>query len=356
MSSTKITDKYIFCLLNCFNNYEVVAGKLVEFYISNAITGLNPGNKSPKILNYFNSTPFILYSEVFLPGETIPQQYFPRSKQLIDFVTLISLTAVTLARIKSSEITVFAHQGVVLNTGFATMYTIANQLNIKTAYWTDDLRNIWGTTDDPLFIGMAPLPYKYLWTSGENPAQKPEFNSQPKGLNGSLVQPNLAKTDNLCPVVSQEKFKNNWNSFIDLFNRSNSIQKQNTGTITNSRINNLIKLGNLMIKYVEIDKGSTQYSSLGLGWNPSINTTIYSDLEFIISQNLSLLYLEEQDFFKTNTNNTPNLMTFQRDINNSKQDNSKTFNKKYFPNVNEYNKNSKDVYMAMSLGFAKMTK
>lgn len=357
MSTTKNSDKYLFCLLNCFNNYEVVASRIVEMYISNAITGLAPSVQPPKILNYFNSTPFILYSQVFLPGGAIPQQYFPRSKQLVDFVTLISLTAVTLARINSSEITIFAHQGSVLNTGFASMYTVANQLNVKTAYWTDDLRNIWGTTDDPLFIGMAPLPYKYLWTSGENSKQNSDFNSQPKGLNGSLVQPNLAKSDNLCPVISEDKFKNNWNSFIDLFNRATSVQKQTTGTITNSRLNNLIKLGNLMIKYVEVDKGTTQYAAAGLGWNPATNRTIYSDLEFTISQNLNLLYTEEQNFFKTNTVNTPSLTTYMRDISNVKsKDETKVYNKKYFPNVNEYNKNSKDVYTAMSLGFAKMLK
>ena len=81
-------------------------------------------------------------------------------------------------------------------------------------------------------------------------------------------------------------------------------------------------------------------------------------MEFIISQNLNLLYTEEQDFFKTNTVNTPSsLTTYQRDISSdSNKDESKVFNKKYFPNVNEYNKNSKDVYTAMSLGFAKMTK
>jgi hypothetical protein len=238
------------------------------------------------------------------------------------------------------------------------MYTIANQLNKKTVYWTDDLRNIWGTTDDPLFIGMAPLPYKYLWTSGENSKQDSMFNSQPKGLNGSLVQPNLAKTENLCPVISEEKFKNNWNSFIELLNRADSIQKQTTGTITNSRLNNLIILGNAMIKYVESDKSLSQYSESGLGWNPSINSTLYSDLEYIISQNLYLLYNEEQSFFKINTVNTSNLNILEKDIKtySTNSYNSKIFEKKYYPNTNEYNKNSQDIYMAMSLGFSKMVK
>jgi hypothetical protein len=71
---------------------------------------------------------------------------------------------------------------------------------------------------------------------------------------------------------------------------------------------------------------------------------------------LNLLYAEEQDFFKTNTVNTPSLTTYQRDMSSVKKDDSKVFNKKYFPNVNDYNKNSQDVYTAMSLGFAKMTK
>jgi hypothetical protein len=147
------------------------------------------------------------------------------------------------------------------------MLTIANQLNKKTVYWTDDLRNIWGTTDDPLFIGMAPLPYKYLWTASENPDQPEEFKSQPKGLNGSKTFPNLAKDVNLCPTVDYNYFKSNWNSFIELIERSVCVQKQTSGTITNTRLNNLIQLGKKIIDYVEFQKDD----NLGLGWNPLIN-------------------------------------------------------------------------------------
>jgi hypothetical protein len=340
----------IFCLLNCFNNYEIVAGKIVEFYIQNAINALNPSMKN-EIQTYYNSTPFILYSLFFLPNSTVPlPPKLCRSKQLTDFVMLLALTSVTLARINNADVTVFAHQGVVLNTGFSTMYTIANQLNKKTVYWTNDLRNIWGTTDDPLFIGMAPLPYKYLWTAGEKQDQPDEFKSQPKGLNGTKTFPNLAKEQNLCPVVDLQKFTDNWNSFIELLKRSVSVQSQTSGTVTNSRLHNLIELGNKIINYVELEKEK----NLGLGWNPYVNKTLYLDIEYVISKNLCLLYEQESLFFKHNTMpcaknpEIPFAPAYLMKV--------PFHNMKYHPNTNDFNSSAQQVFKAMALGFSKMIK
>lgn len=347
------TDKNIFCLLHCFNNYEVVAGKIIEFYIQNASKHLYNNNKL-NIRRFYDSTPFILYSWYFLPGESVPlPPQFTRTKQLTDFVIILALTAVTLARIANSDVTIFGSQGAVIDTGFATMYTLANQMNKQTVYWTNDLRNIWGTSDDPLFIGMAPLPYKYLWTSQENQTQDPKFNSQPKGLNGSLVSPNLAQSKNLCPVVDSKKFEDNWNSFIDLLKRSDSVQKQTIpGTMT-SRTTNLVALGNAIIEYVEVTKkNNSSLSSLGSGWFPNINTTLYLDIEYVISQNLGLLYTEEQEFFRANTVN--------KDMHPSRL---QLFNKKIDPmNNQEFKAKNQYVYgnrtkliNAMTNGFIKMS-
>ena len=44
----------IFCLLNCFNNYDIVAGKIIEFYIKNAVSSLNTSGNSIDIKTYFN--------------------------------------------------------------------------------------------------------------------------------------------------------------------------------------------------------------------------------------------------------------------------------------------------------------
>lgn len=337
----------IFCMLNCFSNYEVVASKMVEYYITNAAAALSPGKKL-NIKQYFDTTPFMLYSKYIFPLEMVnlDPKIFPRSKQLTDYVIILALTAVTLARIADSEVTVFAHQGVVLNTGFSTMYTLANVMNKKTVYWTDDLRNIWGTTDDPLFIGMAPLPYKYLWLASENPKQDPKFNTQPKGLNGSLVSPALAKNENLCPVVSEAKFKDNWNTFINLLQTATEIEKENNSvdyTTKPTRMGNLVSLGRAIIKYVEVDKQAL-YPTLGSGWNPVFNTTLYLDIESVINNNLGLLYTNEQEFFKANTVNsiTLNDMAQVSQIIHDSSDKSA-----------EYSRSSK-ISTIMAYGFSKM--
>ena len=290
--------KKIFCLLNCFNNYEIVGSRIVEYYIRNAIDFIDPTIKYD-IQTYFETTPYMFYASKMLSSETIPPApgTIQRSKQTTDFITILSLAAVTLARIAEADIVVFAAQGVVTMPGFATMYTLANQMNKKVVYWTNDLRNIWGTTNDPLFIGMAPLPYKYLWGSAEK-KQPAQFNVQVKGLNGTEVFPNLAKDVNLCPVVSEDKFKNNWNSFVELIQRATTIQGENKSMINSLRTENLIKIGQNIINYIE----NTKDPKYGRGWTPGVNQTIYYDLEWVITrpESFPLLYPEEQQFLIEN--------------------------------------------------------
>ena len=185
------------------------------------------------------------------------------------------------------------------------MYTIANQLNKVTAYWTDDLRNLWGTSDDPLFIGMAPLPYKYLWLSGNNPDQDEKFDVQPKGLNGPDVIPSLASSTNVCPVVDKKKFEGRWNTFIDLLNRgAEDVQAYNSAGVS-KRTQNLIDLGKAIIQYVETDKDNSKWGPGG--WDPTKNTTLYWDMEYIITSNKNLLFPQEQDFISSNIDTPGNM-------------------------------------------------
>lgn len=299
------TPKNIFCLMNCFNNYEIVGSKIVQYYIENAVSAMSP--ETPfNIQTYFETTPYGLYSLHLLPGEPIPSpRGYKRSKQTTDYITILGLTAVTLARIAQADIVVFAAQGVVTMPGFAVMYNIALEMNKKCVYWTDDLRNIWGTSDDPLFIGMSPLPYKYIWTAGETENQPKQFNSQPKGLNGPSVTPNLAKSENLCPVANKDKLKDSWNTFIDMIESATSIEAQNKAGSMSKRVQNLVQLGKDIIQYVEYGKahvpGHPEYAKLGLGWSPIINTTLYGDIEAVIASRApELLYKEEQDFIAFN--------------------------------------------------------
>jgi hypothetical protein len=311
----------VFCLLNCFNNYDICASKIIEFYITNGVKALNPlATLSPQgslvgLKTFFDSTPYMGFQMtvgVFGNG-AIPtaQGYIPmasgnRSVQLTNFIWILALTAVTLARIANSNLVVFANQGVVAYPGFATMFAIANQLNKKTVLWTDDLRNQWGTTNDPLVIGMTPLPYKYLWSASEDPNQNDglagtdnpyKFSTQPKGANGYGFVPQLGKAANYCPTVDQKKFENNWNTFVDIIRRAeNEVYddpkvggSQNAGTLN---------------KRVEGGKNAVS-PGLGVGWVPSTtattgNTTLYWDLEYMIVSNSDLLYNSEQEFLKIN--------------------------------------------------------
>ena len=288
--------KSCFCLLNCFNNYEIVSSKIIEFYIQNATDALS--SSKVKVSQFYEVTPYIIYTWYILANApNIETGNIKRSKQFSDFILILSLAAVTLARIANSDATVFGAQGVVTNPGFSTMYTLANQLNKVTAYWTDDLRNLWGTSDDPLFIGMAPLPYKYLWLSGNTPGLDEKFNVQPKGMNGQGVIPNLASSKNLCPTVKEGDVEGRWNTFIELLQRGESIQSQNQAGVS-KRTQNLITLGNAIIKYIEHDKDTAKF--VPGGWNPTKNYTLYWDMESIINQNNHLLYSQEQQFIAAN--------------------------------------------------------
>ena len=282
--------KTIFCLLDCFDNYSIVAGKVIEFYIQNASKALNP-TSNIKIKTFFENTPYIFYSMFMNSSVEVPLPIgITRSKQLTSFITILSLTAVTLAQINRADTTVWGMQGSVPNPGFATMYTIANQLNKITAYWTDDLRNLWGVSDNPLMIGMAPLPYKYLWNASSNPQQTSDMNVQVKGLNGPLVVPELANPKNLCPVISEEQFKDKWNSFFRLLKDGESVQSQNVAGVS-KRTHNLIKLGEALIQSIE-----SKEKQYGHGWNYYTNSTLYLDMELVIYKNIHL-YIKKNRLF-----------------------------------------------------------
>ena len=295
----------VFCMLNCFDNYSIVASKIIEFYIQNAAKVFLTNDVNVDTMSYFEKTPYMLYSLYLLAQQTPDSS---KSKQYTDYITILSLTAVTLARIFDSRITVFPHQGVTQHPGFATMYAYANMMNKNTVYWTDDLRNLWGTSDDPLMIGMAPLPYKYLWNATPKPGQPIDMNPQNKGLN-SDIHPNIGSDKNLCPPANEKDLNKKWNTFWKLFKSGEYTQQQNTSGI-NKRMKNLIIIGRNIIQYVEIDKVKISGATFGNGnWvpgpGPNFNPTLFFDIQSVIlnPSNIKLLYKEEQDFIKVN--NTP---------------------------------------------------
>jgi hypothetical protein len=298
--------KNVFCLLNCFQNYDICAGKIIEFYIQNAVRAIEPNMKV--ITNtYFETTPYLLYSIYGISSGYVPGANY--SKQYQDFITILGLTAVTLARIESSDATVWANQGVVSLPGFATMFAMANEMNKTTVLWTDDLRNLWGTSNDPLMIGMTPTPYKYLWTSESEPGIQSEFKTQTKGLNGSLVVPNLGSDKNLCPQVSLPKFTNNWNTFVDALKISENAKAGNKAATLSTYTQGLIKIGHAIIEYVQTTKKTTRSTPTdtqtlgemyGTGWVPSVNVTLWFDINAVIMANATKLNTSQQAFITAN--------------------------------------------------------
>jgi hypothetical protein len=292
----------VYCLLNCFNNYDICASKLIQFYIQNAITALAPsGVAPPPIQTYFETGPYLLYVSL-LQARVVGLN---SSKQYQDFVTILGLTAVTLARVAAASTVIFANQGVVTLPGFATMYAMANQLGKTCVMWTDDLRNLWGSSNDPLVIGMAATPYRYLWTAAENPNQDNHLNVQKKGLNGENIVLNLGVAASSCPtlpVANQNDFENNWNTFVTGILIANEANAGNVPATLSKWTQGLILLGQNIINYVEVTKPSTVGPR---GWVPSGNPGLWWDMNFIISQNLPLLNPKQQQFFNANVQLVP---------------------------------------------------
>jgi hypothetical protein len=285
----------IFCLLNCFNNYEMVSEALIKMYISNAISQLKPGTPFT-IQSLTDSTPYLLYATYL----NLPALFPGLSKQYQDYITIMGLASVVIARVYNCAMAVYARQDMIDLPGFSTMLTIANTLNKPVAMWTDDLRNLWGTSDDPLVIGMSPLPYRYLWTAGTKAGQTHELSTQPHGLDGYLT-PALAQTDDICPKASICDLEQCWNTFVMLFTQASTIQAENKAGTLSQRQMNMVTLGNAIITYVETGKDAKWGRGWALSTDPTKgNTTLWADLQFVIKGHLSLLYTSEQTFVQKN--------------------------------------------------------
>ena len=314
----------IFCLLDCFDNYSIVASKIIEFYIQNAGKDKDKGQDGYKTTVFFDTTPYMYYAANI---EDVSQYN--------QYITMLALTAVTLYRISDADATVFAHQGVVPNPGFATMYAEANNMNKVTAYWTDDLRNLWGHSDNPLMIGMTPLPFKYLWNTTPSEASI-EAHSQPyhKGMNGEKIELNIGVDKDLCDPTE------NWNTFKELL--ANGKDNLNDNTPYSVRVTNLVNIGKQLVEYIETNK-NTQY---GRGWDISKNYTLLWDMMLIIQNNSNLLNKGEQVFIKANKVNLDQPTTSSQLSQTSMK----------VPTYNRHKKNNTAILQAMSNGMAKMMK
>ena len=258
----------IFILSNCFNQYEIISSKVIELYVKNSLKKNNLENTVIK--TFFNDTPFALYSLNMNQGTSTGSK---SSKQFQMFIIILSLVSVCVYRIWNS-ITIYANQGVVPIAGFSTLYGIANTLNTPCFMWSDDMRATWGITSDPLVVGTSPYFFKDI--SSDDAWQKNLF--------GSYFSPVMG-TDIKCP---------SGNTFIDRITYYLNVDI-NKG-VPSGYLNTLITLGESIVNYVETDKISGPK-----GWDISVNTGLYYDLSWVITNiSINLLDKTQQIFIKDN--------------------------------------------------------
>lgn len=275
-----------FLLAPCFNNYEIVASKVVEFYIQNSKT-------VDEVKTFFADTPFALYSMHMNPGNNILPCTTNTISNCIDkqtemFIIILGLFTVCLARIDES-VTININNGVVDIAGMGTLFGIANTLGKPTVIWNDDMRSTWGVSTDPLVLATNPTFYKNLYGVGM-PQNESVFN---KNMNDSSTPPVMG-TNVSCPKG------NIFSTMIPaaLTNQNNS-QDNNYGPpdTSSTYIGKLTQLGKKIINFVENSKGNN------LGWNLINNPGLFYDLYFIISENTDLLSDVQRKFVQTALNN-----------------------------------------------------
>ena len=295
--TTNIEIGKVFCLLNCFDNYQICASKIIEFYIQNA--GLAFKNQQKlQTLTFYWDTPYYIYQTYIPSSATVPGI----NKQYSDFILILALTSVTCARINECDATVFGMQGVVPSPGFSAMYSIAVQLNKLSVYWTDDLRNQWGTSDDPLLIGMNPNIQKYIWSDRNTEAASSPWGVYWKGFQPGLIPTLGLPADNpaaaKCPKVDITGLNKNWNTFIQMLQDAVAVRDANggaSGGAASTRIRNMIELGEAIIT------AATANAVAGSSpWDISKNPGLWWTMSDVVQDHINLLLPEEQGFVAAN--------------------------------------------------------
>lgn len=267
----------IFVLSPCFNNYEIVSGKVMEMYVKNSKYG-----QDSKITSYFADTPYLLYSTQMNPSEVIGGS--PNSKQEQMFIILLGLISVCVYRISNALCTVSINNGVVDVAGFGSLMAIANTLNKPTVLWNDDMRSSWGVSTDPLTLATRPMFYKNLY--GAIPVQSANTAPYAKNMNNSNTPP-IMGTDVKCPSSG-----NIFDVMID-----DALTSVSGDVNSSGYIESLITLGSVIVNYVEIGKKNE-----AKGWNINLNPGLYYDLFWVINSNTHILTPIQKNFVE-NMNN-----------------------------------------------------
>jgi len=290
----------IFCMTNCWTNYDIVASAIVEKWIKKGLE--TNGIKDYEIKSFYRDTPYLAYYAV--GSETLSfsaafQCYAKTdnvagsgvSQQFAVYIWIIAIAAVILAHIQWADLVFIENNSVITLSMISAIETLATSLGKQIVYWRDDAREQWGTTNDPLTIGMLPSAYKYIWMAAENQAQDPKFSIQQDNNNPKGIFAVQGSNNNICShfMSTGNVLSNKWTTIASAIalSRLNTHSQTNT-TFPGTRMQALADIGKNIINFTEVVKPANPYykKAFGTGWipapppenNPSIgNTTLYND-------------------------------------------------------------------------------
>jgi len=294
----------VFLIANCYENYSIVSNTIIRMWLTQAL--INNKITNPTIKTYYDHTPIQVYGGLspnegnFGPFIASPAAKFPLpsgeySSQYTNFIWIIALTAVSLARVSEADMVVVVANGVTLIPTHCVLATIAQVLNKDVVFWNDDLRCSWGSSNDLVTMGMTVTPYKYLWGTQAAPNIGTTFNIQKRGnLPGSMPTPHQGNTVNCKPEDPDKPAT--WGELstsIAQIIAANKEEKSSVGNLS-SRLKKLVALGQIIIKDIEGQGGGGWKNDLGRAW------PMFYLLNYIINYNQSYLSKKEQEFISKN--------------------------------------------------------
>lgn len=284
----------IFCMTNCWTNYDVVASAIVQKWIKQGLE--TNGIKDYEIKSFYRDTPYLAYYAVGsgLGSFSAAFQCYAKSgvsQQFAVYIWIISIAAVILAHIQWADIVFIENNSVITLSMVAAIESLATSLGKQIVYWRDDARNQWGTTNDPVTIGILPSAYKYLWMAAENQAQDPKFSIQQDNNNPVGIQAVQGSNNNICAhfMSTGNVLSDKWTTIASAIALSKlNTPPTKTQNFPGTRMQALAEIGKNIINFTDVVKPANPYykKTFGTGWipappptyNPSIgNTTLYND-------------------------------------------------------------------------------
>ena len=265
--------KKVFQIANCYENYSIVANRIFKMWIKKSLKTAGTNYRAEDVGTYYDDTPIQAYGEVGpVPFNAAPGEIWGDGKmysaQYVNFLWLIALTSVCIARIQQAEMVVVVANGVTLIPSHCVMATIAQILGKEVVFWNDDLRITWGSTNDLLTMGMTVTPYKYIWSTTTNPdinkgtGDDREFSVQRRQyLPGSMPTPHQGNVIK-CKRETLTQKTSGWSELSAAISQTIEATSLETGTAgtLSERLQNLGELGQIIIKNVEIGGGLWQAS------------------------------------------------------------------------------------------------